>query len=88
MSLASNVTPILMGVLAVALLIELPTLIKILSRSAPSGDSLSGTSGHVPSTGTPAGHPLLAPEGVTVIGALRLPLPQSGGASLTNGNTP
>lgn len=42
MSLASNVTPILMGVLAIALLIALPKLIKILSRSAPRGDILSG----------------------------------------------
>ena len=42
MSLAIGIMPILMGGLAVALLIALPTLIKILMRSAPSGDMLSG----------------------------------------------
>jgi hypothetical protein len=42
MSLASNITPILIGVLAVALLIALPFLIKILTQSIPSGDILSG----------------------------------------------
>ncbi len=47
-----------------------------------------GTSDPVPSPGTPAGPPLLAPEGVPVIGALRLPLHQSGGASLKTGDTP